>query len=206
MKIIDYDLSLDKKRVTDMAYRVCNEADFPVEYQDVYEHLFGSDGSILKLLLNEEDVISGFGVFDNYELVLDNSLKTMLYLSGMVIDPRYQRKGISRDIIKMVYTKLRTDLVSLRTQNIAMAKSLLKTFDDSRIILPDTIDDEVLVELQSIDPFKGVNEFGVIKNCYSNQLYSDIDAINSHFGVDLGSCDALGVIVEPNKVMKKSLF
>ncbi len=40
MKIIDCDKNLDKKRISDLAYRICEKAKFPVDYQDVYEHLF----------------------------------------------------------------------------------------------------------------------------------------------------------------------
>ena len=40
MKIIEYDKSLDKRRIADSAYNICGNTQFPVEYQDVYNHLF----------------------------------------------------------------------------------------------------------------------------------------------------------------------
>ena len=43
MKIIDYDESFNKKDIAEKAYRVCENAKFPVEYQYVYEHLFEKD-------------------------------------------------------------------------------------------------------------------------------------------------------------------
>ena len=39
MKIIDYDKSIDKKGIVDEAYVICNSANFPVTYQDVYDYV-----------------------------------------------------------------------------------------------------------------------------------------------------------------------
>ena len=90
MRIIDYDKSFDKEMVASEAYRISKLANFPVNYDDVYEHLFGNSEAILLLLINEMECISGFGVFEKYEQLLENQLISMLYLSGMVIEPNYQ--------------------------------------------------------------------------------------------------------------------
>lgn len=208
MKIIDYDKSLDKKKIADSAYRICGNANFPVEYQDVYEHLFENDSLILKLLLNEENNLAGFGVFENYRLFLESKIITMLYLSGMVIDPRFQGKNISREIIKNAYRKIQADLISLRTQNIAMAKSLLDTFNDNLFVMPGGINDSILSCLRQTNPFEDIDEYGVIRNCYPNQLYYNLNAIQDNFGIKLKSTDALGVVIEPskNKLKLLSLF
>ena len=55
-----------------------------------------NDNLILKLLLNEENSLAGFGVFENYRIFLESQIITMLYLSGMVIDPKYQGKNTKR--------------------------------------------------------------------------------------------------------------
>lgn len=199
MKIIDYNRTLDKKKIADFAYRICGNANFPVEYQDVYEHLFENDNLILKLLLNEENDLAGFGVFENYRLLLESQIITMLYLSGMVIDPKYQGKNISREIIKNAYTQLQSDLISLRTQNIAMAKSLLDTFNDNLFVMPGSINSAALNCLRQVSPFKDINEYGVIRDCYPNQLYYNLNAIQDSFDIKLQSTDALGVVVEPSK-------
>lgn len=204
MKIIDYDKTLDKKKIADSAYRICGNANFPVEYQDVYDHLFENEHLILKLLLNEENSLAGFGVFENYRLFLENQIITMLYLSGMVIDPKYQGKNISREIIKN-YKKLQSDLISLRTQNIAMAKSLLDTFNDNLFVMPENINDAILNCLRQASPFEDIDEYGVIRNCYPNQLYYNLNAIQDNFGIELHSTDALGVVIEPSKNKQKVL-
>lgn len=205
MKIIDYNKTLDKKKIADSAYRICGNAEFPVEYQDVYEHLFENDNLILKLLLNEENNLAGFGVFENYRLFLDSQIITMLYLSGMVIDPKYQGKNISREIIKNAYSQIQSDLISLRTQNIAMAKSLLDTFDNNLFVMPGNINHMILSYLRQASPFKDIDEYGVIRDCYPNQLYYNLGAIQDNFGIKLQSTDALGVVIEPNKNNQKVL-
>ena len=205
MKIIDYDKTLNKKKIADSAYKICGNANFPVEYQDVYNHLFENDKLILKLLLDKENNLAGFGVFENYELLLNKEIITMLYLSGMVIDPKYQGKNISKEIIKNAYSKLQTDLITLRTQNIAMAKSLLDVFDDNLYAFPSEINNLMLSCLRKSEPFRNINEYGVIKNCYSNQLYYNLNAIKDNFGITLQETDALGVIIEPSKNKKRVL-
>lgn len=206
MKIINYDKLMDKKYVVDSAFRVCNNASFPVEYDDVYEHLFRKDDFILKLLVDEENNIEGFGVFELYKLYLKEKITTMLYLSGMVIDPKYQGHNISRRIIKEVYESIKSDLVSLRTQNIAMAKSLINTFDSKLFVMPSNIDNLVLDYLRQVSAFSNIDENGIIRDCYPNQLYSDLDAIKNVYGRELNPNDALGVVVEPANSKVLSIF
>ncbi len=205
MKIIDYSKILDKKKIADSAYRICGNAEFPVEYQDVYEHLFENDDLILKLLINDENNLAGFGVFERYNLILAKDIITMLYLSGMVIDPRYQGRNISGEIIKNVYRQLQSDLISLRTQNIAMAKSLLNVFDDNLLVMPGDVNTLALDCLRQAKPFNDIDEYGVIRDCYPNQLYYDLNAIQENFGIELQSTDALGVVIEPSKNKQKVL-
>lgn len=130
---------------------------------------------------------------------------TMLYLSGMVIDPKCQGDNVSQDIIKDAYKQLQSDLISLRTQNIAMAKSLLSTFDDSLLMMPGNINEEILYCLRQVRPFKDIDDEGVIRECYPNQLYYNLNAIESNFGKKLQATDALGVVIEPKKESQKSL-
>ena len=205
MKIIDYNKNLNKKEIASSAYRICRNAKFPVTYQDVHDHLFENDNLILKLLLNEENDLAGFGVFENNRLFLESQIITMLYLSGMVIDPRYQGKNISREIIKNAYEQVQSDLISLRTQNIAMAKSLLDTFNDNLFVMPGDINNAILSCLRQTSPFKNMDNQGVIRDCYPNQLYYNLNAIRDNFGIKLQSTDALGVVIEPSRNKQKVL-
>lgn len=205
MKIIDYDKSIDKKGIVDEAYVICNSANFPVTYQDVYDHLFGDEEAILKLLISNDRRLAGFGVFENYDLMMEDDIITMLYLSGMVIDPKYQGKNISREIIRSAYRDLRSDLISLRTQNIAMVKSLIRAYNDNLFEMPGKVNDELLECLKQAEPFRDIDDRGVIRDCYANQLYNNLDVIQDSFGIKLQECDALGVVIEPRYAKQKVL-
>ena len=144
MKIIDFDRTIDKNYLAQQAHEICTRAAFPVDYQDVYNHLFEKENLILKLLINKTKSLAGFGVFEIFE----EELNTMLYLSGMVIDKKYQGYNISREIIRKAYQEVNTNLVSLRTQNIAMAKSLLTTFPNKTLEIPKDIN--IIVDINNI--------------------------------------------------------
>lgn len=205
MEIIDYDVFMNKKKVADIAYQICVNASFPVHYQDVYEHLFGRDDLILKLLLDDNKEISGFGVFENYKLAVEGNLITMLYLSGMVIDYKYQKMNLSKRIIKDAYEEFCSDFISLRTQNIAMAKSLLHLYSDNLFTSCKNLDFNSCQLLKMFEPFYNLNPNGIIENCYYTQLYPNLDEVRDNFGVELKEKDALAVIIEPKVSKRKEL-
>ena len=87
-----------------------------------------------------------------------STIVTMLYLSGMLIDKKYQGKNISQEIIKSVFKQVNSDLISLRTQNIAMARSLLNLFSENLFEMPNNVNKDILKYLRKIEPFKNINE------------------------------------------------
>ena len=193
MKIINYNESFDKEKILNDVYKMCIRASFPVTKDDVYDHLFGNDSS-LKLLVDDNS-IKGFGVFNEYSVELQEKLIKMLYLAGMVVDIDYQGYGISKKIILDACQNY--ELVSLRTQNIKMAKSLIRISEN--VLIPNN--NEFIKYFESLEPFRDINNNGVIRDCYYEQLYPDLTKINDYFNVDLNSYDALGVIVK-RKVKK----
>lgn len=66
------------------------------------------------------------------------------------------------------------------------------------------INKDILKYLRKIEPFKNINEFDIIKNCYTNQLYYDLSAIKNNFNLDLTQNDALAVVMKPNKNKEKN--
>lgn len=204
MKIIDYDSSLGKEHIAQLAYSLCNVANFPVTFEDVYLHLFANDTAIVKLLIEGRKLL-GFGVFENYKIPLQEEITTMLYLSGMVIDPSFQGKNLSSQIIKRTHEQEKTDFISLRTQNIAMVKSLLNSFHNALSTLPGTIIPEKIDFLKQIEPFQNINEKGVVKNCYERALYPNTEIIKNTYGIELSQYDALAVMVEPKNQNQKVL-
>lgn len=205
MKIITYEDTMNKNKIVDSAYKICNIANFPVNYQDVYDHLFGESVSNLKLLLDNDNNLSGFGVFENYDIEYKTDIIKMLYISGMVINPKYQGRNLSQQIIKDEYNNSQYDFISLRTQNIAMAKSLLNMFPDNLFNMPGDMNMVALEHLRQITPFENLNDKGFVENCYYSQLYDNLNKIKEAFGVELGKTDALGVVIEPSKNKQKKL-
>ena len=70
--------------------------------------------------------------------------------------------------------------------------------------MPNNVNKDILKYLRKMEPFKNINEFGIIKNCYSNQLYYDLSAIKNNFNLDLTQNDALAVVIKPNKNKEKN--
>ena len=205
MRIVDYDDCLDKGKVASVSYDICVGANFPVYYQDVYEHLFGEKDSILKLLLDDYGKISGFGVFQNYQLEIEEKSITMLYLSGMVISYKYQKLNLSKEVIKEAYRSFPSDFISLRTQNIAMAMSLFHLYSDNLFTSLENLDFKSLKILRMFEPLYNMQENGIIENCYYTQLYPNLDEMKNYFDIHLGKYDALAVIIEPKLPKRKKL-
>ena len=196
MKIIEYTKEKSRQDLTNEAFAVCKNANFPVLYEDVYNHLFAKNENIIRLVVDEQNVIKGFGVFEQYYSKIGEEILSMLYLSGMVIHKDFQGKNISQMIIKEVYQKVKTDLIALRTQNIKMATALLHLYPKSFLKMPqDSIKKEIV---QTFLPFQNINQEGIIKDCYPNQLSTSISAINKLYNKKLEAKDALAVIIEPS--------
>ena len=85
-----------------------------------------------------------------------------------------------------------------------MARSLLNLFSENLFEMPSNINKDILKYLRKIEPFKNINEFVIVKNCYSNQLYQDLSVIKSNFNLDLTQNDALEVVIKPNKNKEKN--
>ena len=199
MHIVNYSYEHDKDKIVSDAYKVCSYAHFLVTYDDVYAHLFGREDLILKLLVDNYFNVYGFGVFEIFNTIYKEELIRMLYLSGMVISPEYQGKNISSKIIKNTYEEYNTDLVSLRTQNIRMLKALFHSFDNKLLSIPGSINKDIIEYLRGIEPFKNIDNNGIIRNIYETQLYSDLSPMKDIYNLELNSTDSVAVLVKPCK-------
>lgn len=78
MKILkEDDLNKSRDEIVLSSYKVCQNARFPVDYSDVYNHLYGSDGLVSSFLINDNDEIVGFGVVQNYNLEINGLSATL---------------------------------------------------------------------------------------------------------------------------------
>ena len=71
----------NKDAVTVRCLEIANAAQFPTDYQDMYEHLFENEDGELFVVMNDSNEIYGFATCDNMK-EHDNT-----YLHGIIIHP-----------------------------------------------------------------------------------------------------------------------
>ena len=216
MKILkEDDLNKSRDEIVLSSYKVCQNARFPVDYSDVYNHLYGSDGLVSSFLINDNDEIVGFGVVQNYNLEINGLSATLAYLHGMVIAKEYQGKGYSTKMLNDLYQSFQSDLFGLRTQNPKMAISMVNLFKKILIKIPTMNDQDLsqyimnklLRSIRQISPYQDIDDNGIVRNCYSNQLYSNLDELKIiNPNINLKETDALAVIVQPETTTSRILL
>ena len=216
MRILtEEDLNKSIDEIVSKSYNVCKNAKFPVDESDVYNHLYGSDGLVSSFLVNDNNEIVGFGVVQNYNLEINELSATLAYLHGMVIAKEYQGRGYSTKMLRLIYQYFQSDFFGLRTQNPKMAMSMLNLFKKILIRIPTNtgndlpkyVMEELLNLIRQIPPYQDIDDNGILRNCYPNQLYPDLDelkVINSN--IDLKENDALAVIVQPETTTSRILL
>ena len=216
MKIVTEEkLKMSKEEISNKSYKICKNTNFPVDEEDVYNHLFGNSDLVSKYLLNEKSEIVGFEVAQEYPLMINDIEMTLAYLQGMVISKEYQGKGYSIDMLKSIYNYFKSDLFGLRTQNPKMAKAMLGLFDNILLRIPEDnnkklasfIINDFLPTIRIIPAYKDIDNTGIVRNCYSTQLCPErekLKIINNN--IALGENDALAVIVAPSKHNSKILL
>lgn len=73
--------------------------------------------------------------------------------------------------------------------------------------LPKYVMEELLNLIRQIPPYQDIDDNGIIRNCYPNQLYPDLDELNVITpNNDLKGNDALAVIVQPETTTSRILL
>lgn len=209
------DLQKSKTEIASESYKVCKRASFPVDEEDVYNHLYENDELVQRFLVNEHDDIVGFGVAQEYIISNDEANLTLAYLQGMVINKEYQGNGFSLILLKDLYDHFNSDLYGLRTQNPKMAKAMLNLFKKTLLKIPSIPHNKeeqetyikILELLEFVPPYEEINKDGIIKNCYPNQLcedYKELQLLNPK--INISEHDALAVVVQPQKNNPKQLI
>jgi len=91
--------------------------------QDTWGHV--SNAEFLYLVVEDQDNIISYSLFNIYQW----QRKSILYLSGSMVDPKFQGKGISSNVLKFVAARFQTDYIAARTQNPVMYSSFHKACD-----------------------------------------------------------------------------
>lgn len=189
-----------RKFVTEQCVDIALRTNFPTDYNDVYEHLFGRE-DFLKLFLIIDREIKGFIVSDTYEGKI-MALKKLraAYIQGIILDHSIQGNGYFKKLVSEVIKRQNSplDYISLRTHNPSCASAFTKSISDDFIIYPtvNKIDEDVLEIVRSDRYIGNANENLVVENAYSNVLLQQSTAneqINELFR-SVGDNDAQCVI------------
>ena len=114
-----------------------------------------------------------------------------------------------------LYQSFQSDLFGLRTQNPKMAISMLNLFKKILIKIPTMNDQDLsqyimnklLRSIRQISPYQDIDDNGIVRNCYSNQLYSNLDELKIiNPNINLKETDALAVIVQPETTTSRILL
>lgn len=140
----------------------------PSLWQDTKYHL--ETGEHLYLVCNES--IVAYGVFNFWT----KDAFSILYLSGIIVDPDHQGKGISSSLLGIVMEDFNPQLLAARTQNPVMYESIRrscgKVYPADSIIPP--------VDIQTVGQFIAVDKLNMVnydqvsmlgKGTYGSCLY-----------------------------------
>lgn len=186
-----------KRRVlTQQAYIVTQEANFPTNAQDVYEHLFEENGNGIDFLalLNDNNELVGFASF----MVCDGGI---LYVKGIVVSPVVQGRGLSKLLLEEAITYFSPDWIALRTHNPRMYE-IVTSLSEKFYPAEDKVVPEGIRDMLRVLPFDfaqtRIDSRMVIRNCYPDvkiQQDSRKESVANLFR-ELGQRDAQVVLVK----------
>ena len=120
----------DKDNVTKQCLKIANSADFPTDYQDMYEHLFGNENAELYMVMNENGKIYGFATCDNI------AEKSNTYIHGIIIHKEIQGLGFGLRLICEIMKRDGNQFLTARTHNprvYAMMSSVAYNSDENMV-------------------------------------------------------------------------
>lgn len=203
MRIVEFDKNkMSKEKTTLQCVAVADSTSFPTNYDDVYAHLFETNDLLKLFVVDNNYNIKGFAVFDTV-----NNDYRITYLSGMVLSGDIQGIGLSKELLRKGLESLKGDIITLRTRNPRMYRSLIKSMP-SFANFPNLITPNEIYELaQTIPYFMDIQQNLIIKNCYGTELLQQEAKLN---GLDplfkmLEPKDAFGClsVVSNNEKTKK---
>lgn len=164
--------NLLQEYITRCCLKIANLAQFPTDYNDVKEHLFGKD-DYLRLFIVEENEnvipdIKGFLICDHFYGY--NNMK-FLHCHGIILNPDVQGLGLSKKLINYATNIINPDVVTAKTHNPRCFNSFINIdgaisyYPNENNYLPKEI-----VELAKSNTFiDQVNENLIYKNAYPDE-------------------------------------
>ncbi len=101
-------------KIANECLTIANDAKFPTDFQDVYDHLFEDDSYIILFAKNVLGNIKGFVIACEEKGYNDCDI---LHIHGIVLSPDIQGNGISKKMINYAVSKYHPDVVTAKTHN-----------------------------------------------------------------------------------------
>lgn len=102
---------LDKSKIIHDFLNIAKSAKFSTDYDDMYNHIFGSNKLQLCVIVDEKKIIRGFATYEHY------TKENLVYIQGIIIEKSFQGKGGSKNLIHEIIKKTQCDYVMCRTHN-----------------------------------------------------------------------------------------
>jgi len=185
-----------KKATAKRCRWIAGRANFPTDFWDVYQHLYGNRKNLICFARDEKWELWAYSIFQYIERA------EMLYVHGIIIHPDYQSTGLSKKMILTVAEKAHPKYIMARTHNPRIYEMMSKLAEGS--IYPNhntAIPKEIMEIVRSCEGTKDANENMVIKNAYPDEKISqsvkDLSFCGKIFD-QIGKNDAVAVLAEFN--------
>lgn len=196
--------------ITKCCLNIANCAQFPTDYDDVREHIFGKD-NYLKLFIIEDSNkvipdIKGFLICDTFYGY--NDMK-FLHCHGIILSPDVQGLGLSKQIVNHAIILTNPDVVTAKTHNPRCFNSLINIdgamayYPNEKNYLPKQI-----LDLARSNPFiEQVDDELIFKGAYPDEKIQQSkrnEKINLIFDrVSLYDAQAIVVVLNDEKLNTK---
>lgn len=159
---------IEKKKIILECLKMALRVNFPVDYGDMKNHLFGEEDYVKLFVKNEKNEIKGFIIgCINY---LDDIKE--VYIHGLIIDPDMQGKSLSKKLMKELINVTDCDVITARTHNPRIFEAVSALACDDTLYFPN-------IDIKTPDYVYDIiynNKF--INNCNDNLIcenaYPDI--------------------------------
>lgn len=159
--------SMDKYLIKE-CLNVANAAHFPTDYDDVKEHLFGSDNLIKLFIIDREMLtIKGFLAADYFKGYCDNNI---LHCHGIIVHPDIQSMGYSKMLVNALVKEYQPDIVTAKTHN-PRCFNMFTEINDVKAYFPNNFEiPEDIYNLVKTDPYiKVVDHDLVFRDAYPDE-------------------------------------
>lgn len=185
---------------------VANEANFPTDFTDVYNHLFDDENYIILFIKDANNIIKGFSILCNQIGYMECKI---LHVHGIVLSPEIQSLGYGKKLINYAVLKYKPDVVTAKTHNPRCFNLFKNINNGNNETFPNNMEiPSYVYEIAMSDKFINcVDESLIYRNAYPDiKIQQEIDDRNiATIFEHVGNYDAQAVIVIINNYFKSNI-